>query len=605
MAPSRSSARRRIVFGSLLFVAVAATLTVMAARDLRTVSGELLGARQTLESAVADPVAVRSADSRAATQASISRAVASLAAARRQVVRSPAFTVARFIPVLSRQRGGLLNLIGDSRIAANAGQRLLTSVDGLTDNAQLREGKLPYEGFAELATEVARAGTSVGRAVRPSPGLLGPLGQARRTLNEVAESSSGRLLAGADALTAARTFLGGANDRTMLVAMQNNAEMRDQGMVLSYAVARFANDGVTFDRTGNIGDVVLSQAVPDPVPPGTKEVFGFINPTKLWQSVNASADFAVSGRTMISMYRQATGQTLDGVIAIDVPGLAALLRVVGPVQVAGIAEPLTAENAPKALLHDLYNGLAPNDPQANRRERLGDVVRSVIEKLTTGTRDTIGLGRELGEAASGGHLRLWSSRPDEEQAFERTGLGGGPATTLADRTFHVAVENRTASKLDYYVQPKVRQEVTLARNGDAHVHTTIDLDNQAPAGAPPSYQLGPQEGQTRPGEYIAWFLLWGPAGARQGGGVPESGLTLSNITGTVQAGEKISAVFDTVIPDAVRDGRLTLRLVPQSRLQPMTLDVRVVGAPGWKVEGPTSWQGAWDRTKTLSWRVGH
>lgn len=71
----------------------------------------------------------------------------------------------------------------------------------------------------------------------------------------------------------------------------------------------------------------------------------------------------------------------------------------------------------------------------------------------------------------------------------------------------------------------------------------------------------------------------------------------------MHAGEQLTAVFETVIPRAVRGGRLTLRLVPQSRLQPMALDVRVVEADGWKVAGPTSWQGAWDRTKTLSWRV--
>lgn len=454
----RHSRRRLLLICGLLLVAAVLALTAIAAGDLRAVRAELLGARATLEAAVADPVSLRDSDSRAATHASINRAVSSLTTARRRVIRSPAITVARFIPVLSRQRGGLIDVIDDSLAGATTGGRLLAGVDRLAEQAQLRDGRLPYEGFAELAEQVAGAGKSLGRIVRPSSGLLGPLGKARTDLNEIAGSSSARLLDGADALTAARTFLGGAGARTVLVAMQNNAEMRDQGMVLSYAVARFSEGRLTFDRTGNIGDLQLTGPVPDVVPAGTNEVFGFIRPTELWQSVNATADFALSGKTMVSMYRQATGQLLDGVIAIDVPGLAALLRAVGPVQVAGIAQPLTADNVSRILLHDLYEGLAVGDPQAPRRERLADVVRAVIEKLTIGTRDTIGLGRELGEAAAGGHLRLWSSVPEEERVFERTGLGGGPATTMANRTFHLAVQNRTSAKLDYYVQPSVRQE---------------------------------------------------------------------------------------------------------------------------------------------------
>lgn len=602
-AGSRGSRRGLYISGGLVVAAVVG-LAVFAARDLRAVRMDLLAARSTLEGAVVDPGALRTPERREATESEMNRAVASLSSARRRTLRSPVMTVARFVPVLGRQRGGLLDVITDSRTGARAGLRLVSQVRDLSDQAQLRDGRFQYEGIAALSSEVGQAGRSVAGLVRPSSGLVGPLGQARRKLNDVASSSSVRLLDGADALAAARTFLGGAGERTHLVAMQNNAEMRDQGMVLSYAVARFSAGQLTFDRTGNIGELVLSQPIPGALPAGTDEVFGFIRPNQLWQSVNATANFPMSSRMMVDMYRQATGQSVDGVIAIDVPGLAALLRVVGAVQVAGIAEPLTADNAARILLHDLYVGLAPVDVQAPRRERLADVVRAVIEKLTTGSRDTIGLGRELGEAAAGGHFRLWSPNPEEEEVFERTGLGGGPASEMADRTFHLAVENRTSAKLDYYVEPTVRQDISLAPNGDAHVRTVVALANRAPVGAPPSYQLGgPDKVQSRTGEYIGWFLLWAPAGSRQAESVPESGLTLSHVSGTVQAGEQITAVFETVIPNAVRNGTLNLRLVPQSRLKSMDLDVRIVDAPGWRVGGPTSWQGAWDRTKTFSWRV--
>ena len=81
--------------------------------------------------------------------------------------------------------------------------------------------------------------------------------------------------------------------------------------------------------------------------------------------------------TEVPLYRQkpwltATGQPVDGVIAIDVPGLAPLLRATGPVQVAGIAQPVTADNVTKLLLHDLY-GQYPIEAEAARQQRLADV----------------------------------------------------------------------------------------------------------------------------------------------------------------------------------------------------------------------------------------
>jgi hypothetical protein len=388
-----------------------------------------------------------------------------------------------------------------------------------------------------------------------------------------------------------------------MLAIQNNAEMRDQGMVLSYATVRVTAGRPVFERRGSVLDLPLSQAAETPIPEGTADAFGFIHPTRLWQSVNATADFAWSGRAMSDMYRQATGQPVDGVIAIDVPGLAALLRVLGTVQVPGIEEPLSAENLARIVLHDLYEGLSPGDDAVARRGQLAEVTRVMVERLTGGAGDIVALASELGKVAAGGHLRLWSRVAEEESVFERLGLGGGPAAVDADRTFHVAVENRTATKLDYFVKPAVRQDIHLTKNGDAIVRTTISIHNQAPHGAAPSYQLGPDQFTSRPGEYIAWVLLWAPKDAEQAGGIAESGLNLAQEVVTVGPGEKVEGTFETRIPKAVRGGELRLRLVPQPRLTPIDLDVRIVQADGWNVRDATSWQGAWDRTLIFTWRL--
>jgi len=567
------------------------------------VRNRLVSARALLRTSIDDPTAVRSSERRAELVATVDRAVADLEEARRRVARSPGLTAMRFIPLLSTQRGGLARLVDDARTGADTGRQLLVELDGLAERTQLRDGLVPFSGLDGFGNDLSVAGRTVESLVRGSSGLWGPLADARQEFDDLAGDSSHRLNQAGDVVVAAHGFLGGGGDRTYLVALQNNSEMRDQGMVLSYVVARFVGGRLEFGRGGSVGEILLDRPAATPLPPGTTEVFGSINPTRLWQSVNATADFALSGRAMVDMFRQATGETVDGVIAIDIPGLASVLRVIGPVTVPGVPVALSAETAATYLLHDQYDGLAPSSDQTPRRERQSDLTEAVIGRLTGGSFDTVGLGRELASTAAGGHLRLWSAKPDEEAVFERTGLGGGPALAEPDRTFHLAVENRTATKLDYYVQPSVRQEVRLTPEGDAIVRTFVVLDNQAPVGAPPSYQLGPDENTRTPGQYLGWVLLWGPAGATQAGAVSESGLSLTPVIVDVGPGQVGETSFETVIPDAVRDGRLSLRLVPQSRYKPVDLDVRLVGADGWEVVGPTSWQGPWDRVRTISWQV--
>jgi hypothetical protein len=466
----------------------------------------------------------------------------------------------------------------------------------------LRNGAVPLQGLAAVQAEVrVTAAGLVQLARHGAGGLWGPLGDGRRTFNRVARIAATRLDRAADSVAVARTLLGETNPRRYLVALQNNAEMRDQGSVLSYLVAEVAGGKLQFGRNGSVADLMLEHPSPIPVPPGTNEVFGFIRPAQVWQSVNASADFAWSGRAMASMYHQATGQPVDGVIAIDVPTVAALLSVVGPVPVEGISEPVSSANAVRILLHDQYEGVPPGtDP--GRRERLAELTRAVMARLTGGAHDAVALGRIIGEAAAARHVRLWTSGV-EEALIERTGLGGGPATTDADRTFHLAVENRTATKLDYYVNTAARMSVRLTKSGAAIVHTTVAVQNLAPAGAAPSYALGPDPASTRrPGDYIAWVLLWGAAGSRQEGGVPESGLDLSQRVVPLAPGETRQVELQTVIPGAVRNGHLRLRLVPQPRLQPTVLEVDLDGK-GWHVKGPPKWAGAWDRVLSFDWQV--
>jgi len=583
--------------------AVAAGLIVLlGVRDARRARSDLESARSVLSGVSDRPESLSSADGRTAAQVSLHAASLSVARARATLHRSPAFIAARFVPVISTQRRGLFRLVDDAQIAVSDGNALLAKVSASADALHIRQGSLPLDVVSGLGTTSHQYGVELAGLIRPTTGLWGQLRTARAQFNALDDRISKRLVVGGDGLQAATTFLGSGGPRHYFLGLQNNAEMRDQGMVLSYGTITATAGHLSVDHTGRIAELTLQSPAPTPVPPGTAKVFAEIGPTRLWQSVDATPDFAFSGRAMVDMYHQATGGSVSGVIALDVPALAQILDVIGPVTVAGVPTPISSANAATVLLHDLYS--ADNSVnQGQRIEHLSDVAGAIVQRMTHGDVDSIALARHLATAAAGGHIKLYSSDPSEEATFERSGLGGGPALVMPDRTFHIDVQSRLAAKVDYYIHPSITQQVSLRPDGSAGVHTTLVVDNTAPVGAPPSEQLGPDvQNGTAIGDYVAWCLLWAPAGAEQADAVAESGLQATQKVPLVHAGQKVTVTFDTVIPHAVRDGKLELRFVPQPRLTPDDLTLTVSGS-GWRISGPATYRAVMDRTLTPSWDV--
>ncbi|MDP9074189.1 MAG: DUF4012 domain-containing protein [Actinomycetota bacterium] len=507
--------------------------------------------------------------------------------------------ILHWLPIVGEQRDGLVQLVDDVDHSIVVGRKLLQQVNALSNQAKISAGVLPIGILGQVAADAGDAGRQTSRLVRPAGSLWGPLGASRRQLNSLITKASSRLANVGAALDGAQRFIG-AGDHHYFLALQNNAEMRDQGMVLSYAEVEFNNGTMQFGRHGSVDNIELKQPAPTPIPAGTASAFGYIHPTQTWQSVNPGADFAWSARAMSDMYQQVSGQATDGVIALDVPALAALLQVTGPVQVPGIAVPLTAANAATVLLHDLYVTFGPSAAaQEARHERLSEAANAVIDRLRQGNFDAIALATALGKQAAGAHLKLWSRDVSAERSFEQVGLAGGAGVTEADRTFHLALENRASNKLDYYVQVSMTQAVTLNPNGDAVVVSSVVVHNDAPVGAPASSQLGPDVYKTteHPGDYLGWVLLWGPKDSSQPPDAPEGGLNLSQAIILVPAGESRTTHFVTVIHHAVRAGKITLRYVPQPRLTPESLAVSFQGLH----TVARHWSGSLDHTQVLEW----
>jgi Protein of unknown function (DUF4012) len=129
-------------------------------------------------------------------------------------------------------------------------------------------------------------------------------------------------------LVAARQLLAGPSRYLLLAA--NNAEMRNgSGMFLSVGELRAEAGAVSIDEMQSTGLLKLDRPVA--VDPSIEGLWGFADSGAEWRSLGVSPRFPVVAEQASRMWEAVGGERVDGVIAVDVTALRALLAVVGPV----------------------------------------------------------------------------------------------------------------------------------------------------------------------------------------------------------------------------------------------------------------------------------
>jgi Protein of unknown function (DUF4012) len=566
-----------------LVVVAAVILGISAYRSATSAKNSLESARAVIAADLANKQVFLSAGGRLQLAADITSVEKDADAATADLQGSLGMRVMGHVPYLSTQRNGIISLVADARTTAVTGSALLEQVDALvTQSSGTTVSMTALEG---LQRSVAQARTTMAQLDRPAGGLIGPIGQARRDFDTQIAKITTDLRRGDQTLSYAVPFLGADGPRSYLIAGENNAEMRDQGSVLSLALMHAQNGNFSVDAVGSVDNIEPTQAVDVPIPAGTQRVFGSYQPTLLWQSVNATADFPFSAQVMQAMFSQAEDVQVNGVVAMDVPALESLLTLTGPVSVPNIPGLITAQNVATVILHDQYLQYPAGSAQAQRHDNIAAVAKAVVDQMSTEHIDLAALASTLAADVAGRHLIVWDEVPRYESTITDIGASGAIDAAAPGRTFHVAVENSTATKLDYYVEPSLKFEVHVTADGTAFVDTTITVTNDTPAGLGPSFQTGPDGiNSFTPGQYVSRVVLWSPRGSATPQSVPESGLRVNQSQVSVLPQQSETVTFATVIRHAVSHGRLMLRFVPQPRLVPMGLQLSI-SAPGWHVTG--------------------
>jgi hypothetical protein len=248
-------------------------------------------------------------------------------------------------------------------------------------------------------------------------------------------------------------------------------------------------------------------------PPDYHARYDQFAPSSTLQNVNLSPDFPSVAGLLMSQAPQIGLGPIDGVLAVDPFGLAALLELTGPVDVSGWPTPIDASNAVNVTLRDAY---AFFERTPERAEFLGDVAEVVVDEATSGTLGKPAqIARVLGGAAHEGHFKVAMARPAEQELAEVLGVAG-QVTPVRSDAVAVTTSNIAANKIDFYERRNVNYRVQLdpdpgRRRALASGTVTVELDNSAPGEGLPRIVIGPYLPERfEAGENRAYVSLYSP-----------------------------------------------------------------------------------------------
>lgn len=478
-AELRSRSRRVIGTGVVvagLGVLVAIALAGYAALAAR---GEVEAGTRSAKQALA---AIEQGDASGADQA-LARAQKHLSKARRTL--GAPIVPGRLVPGMAQQIDAVDVAVDQGLAVADAAREIVSiDYDSLRYNGRIDLDKV--RSLQPGSTRVQRVLASADRTLgRTAAGPLLPQLRDRITeLREEVERAHRSATVAAEVLQELPTMLGGNGAHRYLVVFLTPAELRGAGGFIGNYAELVATDGdVDLVRSGRINDLI------EAVPPGIRTIDGpedyvrryaRFTPEDYLQDVPYSPDWALDADVLAQLYPQSGGAPVNGVIAVDPAGLAALLKLTGPVALDGVEAQLSADNAVEFLTREQYLNYGD---RAARAEILDEATRQTFTRLTESSLPAPrSLADALGPAARGRHLQAWSPDPGEQSLFELLGADGGIEVPAGEDGLALAQINHGNNKIDAYLSRTVTYQPTLdAETGDLTAVLTIALTNNLPA----------------------------------------------------------------------------------------------------------------------------
>ncbi len=311
------------------------------------------------------------------------------------------------------------------------------------------------------------------------------------------------------------SMLGRKDPRRYLVVFENTAEARGTGgLPGAFAVLTADRGHLAFERFGNDSELAHTHASLD-LGEEYAALYGRHQPTGIWVNANLSPHFPHAARIWSAMWREHSGQKVDGVIAFDPSALAGLLTNAAPVRLSdGTA--VTTANVVDLTERTSYALFA--DTTARKAFFL-DIARATSQVLLNSAEDPArrsGLFTALHGQLLQGRVKAWSAHPLEQRELASLPAAG----VLPDNAAPFAalvINNAAGTKLDYYLDRRVDWTAARCTAAGREVTATVKLTNRAPASGLPAYvtqRVDAPPYATRPGDNRLLVSYYATRGAR-------------------------------------------------------------------------------------------
>ena len=401
-------------------------------------------------------------------------------------------------------------------------------------------------------------------------------------------------LSHAAALTDAVGYLLGSHGpKTLYIGLENNAELRGTGgLVSTFALAHAANGRLTIDKFRDsqgiakvAPNIAAGRRLPLPTPPPTA-------PTSPTPRCGSTRPWTRTSRrrppVIANLAEHSLGTKPDAVLLLDVAGMAKIVSATGPLHLAD-GSTLTGDQLIRALLVTYYGDGSLDQSAAERPARqAGRRRQQRVSQRSSRTSPTSACSRRSPPQPAAATSRCGPPTPATESELDVAGVSG--STDPHGRDLGLVTVNNLGdspsygNKLDYYAKRSFDVHVVLGEHS-ADVTETLTIANNAPSGLGP-YVEGPQH----PGRMHLLVSLSASQQAKleqlNENGKP-IGFTTQQMIGSQQvafadrhrSGAATSTwVFEYSVP--VTKGHYALRLLPQPLAKAAALTVEVEAAKG-------------------------
>ena len=265
------------------------------------------------------------------------------------------------------------------------------------------------------------------------------------------------------AIKASPYLLGVDKLRSFLIVFQNSAEARGTGGILgAFAIVKFDKGAMTVVKTGSNATLQSLEEIPIKMPKEYTDLYR--SDPAIWQNSNISPHFPYGANIWQALWKNQTGEQLDGVIAIDPTTISHVLESTNPISM-GNGVTITADNVVQLTLKDAYKTYEKENDA--RKQFLVDIMNNVFAQFTTKGFSKISIALGIKDAILENRILIYTNANSYETYLADSRLGGY-LHEKPNNEYRVVIQNIDASKMDYYLSKKV----SLSCNKDA---TTVNV----------------------------------------------------------------------------------------------------------------------------------